>query len=100
MTGTWTIHNNIMGNENERTCTVTQKESELNATCGGSATLSGKIDGDKVTWRLKSEYNGSPITLDYTGHFNSDGKIVGTVTVNEYNVEGEFTAFPSKPAAQ
>jgi len=81
MSGKWTIHNSIMGNETEHTCMFTQNANEFTATCEGSRTLSGKIDGSKVTWELKSKYNGSPITLDYTGQFASDGKIAGTVTV-------------------
>jgi hypothetical protein len=94
--GKWQIHNNIMGNESSQNCAFTQKDKEFTATCDGSATLAGKFDGDKIKWQLKSEYNGSPITLDYTGHFDSEGKIVGTVTVNEFNVDGEFTATLAK----
>jgi len=99
LTGSWQIHNSIAGNESDQTCTFTQKANELTGNCKteqGSGTVTGKIDDKKVTWEYKSEYNGGPITLTYTGTLGADKKIVGTVNVQEYGVDGDFTATPSK----
>jgi hypothetical protein len=100
LTGKWQIHNSIAGNESDQACTFTQKNEDLTGTCtsdqGGSVTISGKVDGKKVTWSYKSEYNGSPLTLSYEGKLESETKIVGTVNVAEFSVEGEFTANQSK----
>lgn len=43
----------------------------------------------------KSEYNGSPLTVKYDGALQSN-KITGTVNVEEYGVDGDFTATLSK----
>ena len=59
-------------------------------------TISGKVDNQKVNWTYKSEYNGSPITLSYAGSVDSNNKMRGTVTVEEYSVEGDFTAVQSR----
>jgi hypothetical protein len=58
--------------------------------------ISGKVDEKKITWMYKSEYNGSPITVNYKGTLDSTTKITGTVNVEEYGAEGEFTATQSK----
>ena len=99
LTGTWNIHNNIAGNESDMACNFTQKDKDLTGTCKGeqgSVNINGKIEDKKVSWVYKSEYNGGPITLTYGGNLDSGDKISGTVRVEEYGVEGEFTANASK----
>jgi hypothetical protein len=98
-TGSWQIHNSIAGNESDMACSFTQKDSDLTGTCSstsGAVTINGKIDGKKVNWTYKSEYNGGPITMTYKGTADSTEKISGSVTVEEYSVDGEFTATKSK----
>jgi hypothetical protein len=97
--GKWQIHNDISGNESDMACTFTQKDSELTGTCSsekGPVDIHGKVDGKNVNWIYKSEYEGSPITLTYKGTSASEGKITGSVTVEEYTVDGDFTATQSK----
>jgi len=99
LAGKWQVHSNIMGYENDLTCTFSQKENELAGSCGGdqgAVNISGKVDGQNVIWVYKSEYNGGPITLTYKGSLQSPEKIAGSVSVEEYNVDGEFTATLSK----
>jgi hypothetical protein len=97
--GKWQIHNNIAGNESDQACTFTQKGNELTGSCSsdqGVVNITGKVDEKKVTWTYKSEYNGSPITLNYQGSLDSATKIAGTVNVAEYGADGDFTATQSK----
>jgi hypothetical protein len=97
--GKWQIHNEISGNESDMACTFTQKDSDLTGTCSsqkGPVNINGKVDGKNVNWTYKSEYEGSPITLTYKGTSASGDKITGSVTVEEYSVDGEFTATQSK----
>jgi hypothetical protein len=54
-----------------------------------------KVNGNKVTWSYKSEYDGSPITVNREGTLTGD-KITGTVSIAEYSVDGDFTATRSK----
>jgi hypothetical protein len=99
LSGKWQIHNSIAGNESDQACTFTQKDSDLSGTCtsdNGNVNVTGKIDGKKVTWTYKSEYNGSPLTVNYEGTVNSDNKISGSVSVPEFSADGDFTATPSK----
>jgi hypothetical protein len=92
--GTWQLHQNIADNESDSSCTFTQNDQALTGSChseNGSGDITGKVDGKKVTWVYKSEYNGGPITLTYQGTLVAD-KMTGTVTVAEYSVDGDFTA--------
>lgn len=97
--GKWQVHNSIVGNESDMTCTLTQKNGDLSGSCNGeqgTVNISGKVDGKNVNWVYKSQYNGGPITLTYKGTLDSANKITGTVTVEEYSVQGDFTATQSK----
>jgi hypothetical protein len=97
--GKWQLHQNIADNESDQACTFTQKDNDLTGSCSsdkGSVNITGKVDDKKVTWVYKSEYNGSPITLTYKGTLDSSDRIAGTVSVEEYSVDGEFTATRAK----
>lgn len=99
MTGKWKVHNSIVGNESDQDCTFTQKDNDITGTCSleqGSADVTGKITDASVTWQYKTEYNGTPLTLVYTGTADKDSKIVGSVEVQPMSVTGDFTATPSK----
>lgn len=79
-----------------------QTEVKLTGTCKGTekeVQITGSVDGNKVTWKYVSEYNGSPIALTYTGTLDDSGKIAGNVEVDPFAVTGDFTAAPSKDAA-
>lgn len=99
ITGKWQIHNSVAGNESDMACTLTQTENDLTGSCSsdnGSGDLKGKVDNKTVTWTYKSQYNGGPLTLTYKGTLTADDKITGSVTVEEYSVDGDFTATHSK----
>ena len=92
--GTWKIRNSIAGNENDASCTFAQTNNNLAGTCpspDGPVTLTGKVDGKKVTWSLEMQYNGSPLTMKYEGTLDA-GKISGSVTVDPFGVSGDFPA--------
>jgi hypothetical protein len=98
LAGKWKVHNDISGNESDMSCTLTQTDNDLKGACvseQGTVNITGKVDGKNVGWVYKSEYNGGPITLTYKGTLASPNKISGTVTVEEYSVEGDFTATPA-----
>ena len=103
LTGQWTVHNSIAGNESDQECKFVQTENKLTGTCGveeQEVRITGSIDGNKVTWKYESEYNGSPLTLTYTGTLDDSGKIAGSVDVDPFGVTGDFTATPSKKAGK
>lgn len=99
LSGKWQVHTAIGDHEQDQNCTFTQKESDLAGNCSserGTVEISGKIDGKKVTWMYKSDYQGTPITVNFEGKLESETKITGTVSVPEYSAEGDFTATQSK----
>ncbi len=99
LAGKWLVHNSIGGNESDQTCTFEQNGSELAGSCTselGTVKITGKVEGKKVSWSYKSEYQGTPLTAKYTGTLDSENRISGTVSVEEFGVEGEFSAAPSK----
>jgi hypothetical protein len=103
LTGQWSIHNNIAGNESDQECKFVQTEAKLTGTCTGAdknVEIKGSVDGKKITWKYDSEYNGTPLTMTYTGTLDDSGKIVGTVDVDPFGATGEFTATPSKEAGK
>ena len=97
--GKWQIHQSVVGNESDLSCTFTQTGDDLAGTCDGLPTgavkISGKVAESKVTWTVQTEYNGSPLTLKYSGTLAS-AKMTGTVSVDPYGVDGDFTAVPAK----
>ena len=98
LAGKWHVHTTIAGNEYEVTCNFAQKEADLTGTCEGDQgpkDITGKVDGDKVTWSYKSEYNGTPLTVNHNGTLKDD-KITGTVDVPEFSASGDFEANRSK----
>jgi hypothetical protein len=99
LTGKWKIHQTVAGNESDSDCTFTQKDNELTGSCTadqGSGKITGKVDGNKISWSYETEYNGSPLTVKFTGTLDSAGKIAGSVTVEQFGVDGDFTATPVK----
>jgi hypothetical protein len=103
LTGKWSIHNSVAGSESDAVCTFVQTDTKLSGSCKGTEKdlpLTGSIDGNKVTWKYDSEYNGSPISLTYTGTVDDAGKIAGNVDVDPFSVTGDFTATPVKDAAK
>ncbi|MBL0161148.1 MAG: hypothetical protein IPP47_29295 [Bryobacterales bacterium] len=101
LTGKWTIHYFIGGQEGDFACTFTQKEKDVAGSCAGTqgqATfeITGKLDGPAVTLQHKVEYNGDQLTLTYTGKAESAEKIAGSVSVAPIGVDGDFTLAPTK----
>jgi hypothetical protein len=99
LTGKWKIHLSVMGNASDSDCTFIQKDNDLAGSCTsdqGPGKFTGKVDGNKVSWTYESEYNGAPLTLKYAGTLDSTGNIAGSVNVEQYGVDGDFTATPVK----
>ena len=100
VSGKWKIHTDVAGNESDLVCTFTQKDDDLTGSCtteSGNVVPSGKVDGMKVAWSYDSEYEGSPLTVKYAGTLDSTAKkMAGTVHVEPFSVDGDFTATPAK----
>jgi hypothetical protein len=94
VTGKWKVHT-VMVQESDSVCTFTQKDTELTGNCegdNGKNDIIGKVEGNKVTWSFKTDYNGSPLTVSYEGTLDSDAKMAGPAHVAEMGIDGDFTA--------
>jgi len=103
LTGTWSIHNSIAGNESDQQCKFVQTDNKLTGTCKGQekdVEITGSLEGNKLTWKYESDYNGTPLTLIYTATLDDSGKISGSVEVQPFAVTGDFTASPAQDAAK
>jgi hypothetical protein len=101
LTGQWTVHNSIAGNESDQDCKFVQTDNKLTGSCKDpekEVQVTGSIEKNKVTWTYQSEYNGTPLTLTYTGTLDDSSKITGSVEVSPFGITGDFTAVPSKKA--
>ncbi len=98
LTGKWTIHSSISGNESDMTCSFTRTEAKLTGSCKGDkdTPITGGVDGSKVTWKFDTEHDGTPLTLTYTGTLSDSEKFTGSVDVQPYGITGDFTAALSK----
>jgi hypothetical protein len=94
--GSWHVTGSVSDNPINSTCTLTQKDNALTGTCvrkdGKSVDATGSVKDDTIVWHYNSEYNGDPITINYSGKLGKDGTITGTIVVDPYNAEGDFTA--------
>jgi len=101
--GNWKVHIVVAGNEQDQKCSFTQTDKAIAGTCDsdhGPVKVTGSVDGNKATWKFDSEYQGTPITLTYTGAFDDKGKLSGSIDVQPFNVSGDFDVSPADAAAQ
>lgn len=104
LTGSWTLHNNIAGNESDQSCKFVLADNKLTGSCKSQEdkdlAVTGTIDGNKLTFKYESDYNGTPLTLSYTATLDDSGKVAGTVEVQPFGVSGDFTATPTAESAK
>src|SRR5258708_2761222 len=103
LTGQWTIHNSIAGNENDQECKLAVADNKITGSCKSQdkdLPVTGTVDGNKATWQYQVDYSGSPLTLIYTAILDNSGKIAGTVEVKPYGVTGDFTAATNSASSQ
>jgi len=95
LTGTWNVHRSGAGRESHAQCTFTQSGSQLAGTCAEGAAkveLTGAAKNGNISWTVKTDSEGGPVTLVYSGKFESDSKVVGKVNAVEFGIDGDFTA--------
>ena len=99
VSGKWTMHSSVAGNDSDSECTFTQTGNDLSGSCGAAdqpvMKFTGKVDGSKISWSVNGEYNGTPLTMKYTGTL-ANGKITGDVNIDPFGVTGEFSATRAK----
>ncbi len=96
LSGKWKVHVSIAGNDSDSECTFIQQDNDLSGSCtapSGPAKIHGKVDGKTISWSMETDYNGSPLTMKYSGTLDSASvKIAGTASVEQFGIDGDFTA--------
>lgn len=97
ISGVWKVTGDIQGVRVDRDCTFTQEGKKLTGICKAntkkeSSQATGEIDGKKITWTYKSDYNGNELTITFTGKLDDTSQIKGTIDVDPASLTGTFTA--------
>ncbi len=102
VTGNWTLSGEVSGVTVNETCTLAQKATVLTGSCKtdtGNYDTTGKLDGKTATFKHGGTYQGTDLTITYTGKLNADGSMSGTMDVDPFNVTGSFNAKKGAAAA-
>jgi hypothetical protein len=104
ITGTWQISGEVVGNAFTEVCTIQQNDTKLTGSCalnGGKAgDLTGEVKDGKITFSHGADYNGDALTITYSATLSSAKELKGTVNVQPYDVNGDFTATPAPAPAK
>jgi hypothetical protein len=95
VTGTWSLESEVMGYAGSAVCTLKQEGSKVMGKCTSEGTdqaVTGEVEGQKVTFQHASAYNGEPLTIIYSGTFDSDTSLAGAMTVKPFEAVGTFKA--------
>jgi hypothetical protein len=101
--GTWQITGDVVGNPLNEVCTIKQDGTQLSGSCTGESgqayDLTGEVKEDgTVTFKHGGEYQGTELTIVYSGTLTGQ-ELKGTVNVQPFGVDGEFTATPAPAPA-
>jgi hypothetical protein len=94
--GKWSIQTSVAGTDGTAVCTFTQKDETLTGNCIGDDKiehkLTGSVKADTATWQYDSDYNGTPLTIVFSGAVKDENQFTGTIDVQPMGVSGDFTA--------
>ena len=95
--GPWKVTGDIMGYPVDQVCTFAQDGKKLTGSCKNAGEskandINGEVEEKKVTWSLKTEYNGQEITVTFKGTLDDPSQFKGDIDVQPLNVAGTFSA--------
>jgi hypothetical protein len=104
LSGTWKVVGDVGSYPVNRVCTFNQDGKKLAGSCQQSDAkaddktlpFTGEIKDKTVTWKYDVDANGSTLTATYTGTWDGDAAITGTIEVQPMNASGTFTAKKDK----
>lgn len=100
ITGTWQIKGDVAGNPLDVVCTIKQEGEKLSGSCTGveagkTNEVTGEVKNGTFTFKHGGDYQGTPLTIVYSGTAASPKELKGTISVEPFSVTGEFTATPA-----
>jgi hypothetical protein len=103
VSGTWKLEGNVGGVAVNLVCTFNQDGKVLNGSCQNSdkpdekpSSFAGNIKDKTVIWKYDVDWNGSVLTVAYTGDWDGDAGMTGAIDVQPVNAAGAFTARKDK----
>ena len=93
LAGSWDVDGAVYGNPVKYTCAFEQDGETLTGKAhmdDKDYAVTGSTKDQTATWQFDVEYNGSPLTIVFSGALSSETAIKGKIAVA--GVEGEFTA--------
>jgi hypothetical protein len=95
--GAWKVTGDIMGYPVDMTCTFAQDGKKLTGACQSAGEskateIAGEVDEKKVTWSLKTQYQGQEITVTFKGALDEASAFKGDIDVQPLGVGGIFSA--------
>jgi hypothetical protein len=101
--GTWTLSGEVQGVPVAETCDLVQTaEGKITGSCQtntGKYDTTGEVKEKSITFVHGGKYEGTELTMTYTGTLGTDGAVTGTLDVAPFSVTGSFTAKKAAPAA-
>ena len=106
LSGTWQVTGDVMGNPLNEVCTLTQTGTAITGSCKAVTpadalawAVTGEVKGTSVAFSHGGDYEGTPLTIAYTGTFASTTQLKGSVEVAPFGAGGSFSATPVPAAA-
>ena len=98
ITGKWQLKGDVVGNPLNTICDITQAGATLSGSCTGDTgvptPITGTVKDGVVTFQHGGDYQGTELTIIYSGKLETPSSIKGTIEVKPFSAEGTFTATP------
>ena len=99
ITGKWQLTGDVAGNPLNTICDIKQTGTALSGTCSGEVgtalVITGTAKDGVVTFQHGGDYQGTELTIIYSGKIESAKEIKGTIEVKPFSASGTFTATPA-----
>ena len=96
--GSWQIKGDVSGSPLNTVCEIKQTGAAITGVCTSDQGVKQPITGDvkegTITFKHGGDYQGTELTITYSGKLESPTKLSGTVDVAPFSVSGTFTAEP------
>jgi hypothetical protein len=97
--GSWHLKGDVAGNALDTVCELKQSGTSLTGACtndkGEVQPITGQIADGKITFKHGGDYQGTELTITYSGKLETPTQLKGTIDVAPFSVAGTFTAEPS-----
>jgi hypothetical protein len=98
ITGKWQLKGDVVGNPLNTICDIKQTGAAITGNCTGDTgvptPITGTVKDGVVTFSHGGDYQGTELTITYTGKLETPTQLKGTIEVKPFSAEGSFTATP------